>query len=457
MHFAMQAAFQELTSLLGERATAADSIRALHGRDGLGFDEVVPDAVVFPESTDEVAAVMRICSAHRVPVIPFGAGSSVEGQVLAVQGGVSVDLTHMDAVLRISVDDLDATMQPGVTRMALEKRLGGEGVFFSVDPGADATLGGMAATGASGTNTVRYGTMRENVRALEVVLADGRVIRTGCRARKSSAGYDLTGLFVGSEGTLGIITELTVRLHPIPEAISAATCSFTATHDAVATAIAIVQDGVPIARCELLDATMMGAVNAHEETDYAVAPTLFFEFHGSPAGVEQDALAVAELARAHGGSDFRWAVHQEDRTRLWRARHNAAFAALGLRPGSRSIATDVCVPVAALADTIDAAIADAATLPFPAPLLGHVADGNFHMVLLLDPADPSHQTAADAMYGRLVDRALAADGTCTGEHGIGLGKRAKLVQEVGEETVNVMRELKHALDPHGLLNPGKVL
>ena len=452
----MQQAIGALSELLGDRLSTSDSVRDLHGRDESAFPPAPPDAVAYPRSTDEVAAVVRTCNEHGVPVVAFGAGSSLEGQVLAVEGGIALDTSLMDAILRVSIEDLDATVQPGVTRTALEKRVGGEGAFFSVDPGADASLGGMAATGASGTNTVRYGTMRENVLALEVVLADGRVIRTGTRARKSSAGYDLTHLFIGSEGTLGIITELTLRLRPIPEAISAAVCSFPRTADAVATAIAIVQSGVPIARCELLDATMMGAVNAHAELDHAVAPTLFFEFHGSPAGVEEDVRYVEELARSNGGGDFAWATRSEDRSRLWRARHNAYFAGLGLRPGCRVLTTDVCVPVSELAGVIDDTVADIAGLPFPAPVLGHVADGNFHVMLLIDPDDADDRRAAEAVYERIVDRAIAVGGTCTGEHGVGLGKRRALGDQSGE-AVEVMRMLKHALDPDDLLNPGKVL
>ena len=349
-------AIAALGALLGDRLSTSDSVRDLHGRDESAFPPARPDAVAFPRSTEEVAAIVATCAEHGVPIVAFGTGSSVEGQILAVEGGVALVTSLMDAILRVSIEDLDATVQPGVTRRALEKRIGGDGAFFSVDPGADASLGGMAATGASGTNTVRYGTMRENVLALEVVLADGRIIRTGTRARKSSAGYDLTHLFIGSEGTLGIITELTLRLRPIPEAISAAVCSFPTTHDAVGTAIAIVQSGVPIARCELLDAT----------------------------------------------------------------------------------------------------IADVADLPFPAPLLGHVADGNFHVMLLIDPDDPKDRSAAEAVYERIVDRAIAVGGTCTGEHGIGLGKRRALGAQSGEG-VEVMRALKHALDPADRLNPGKVL
>ena len=368
----VEEAIGALGALLGDRLSTSDSVRNLHGHDESSFPDAPPDAVAFPRSTEEVAAIVRTCTERGVPIVAFGTGSSLEGQTLAVEGGVVLDTSLMDQILRVSIEDLDVTVQPGVTRTALEKRVGGDGAFFSVDPGADASLGGMAATGASGTNTVRYGTMRENVLALEVVLADGRVIRTGTRARKSSAGYDLTRLFIGSEGTLGIITELTLRLRPIPEAISAAVCSFPTTQDAVGTAIAIVQSGVPIARCELLDATMMRAVNAHSDLGHAEAPTLFLEFHGSPAGVEEDARYVEELARENGGGDFAWSAKTEDRSRLWRARHNAYFAGIGLRPGSRVITTDVCVPVSELAATIDATIADVADLPFPAPLLGHV-------------------------------------------------------------------------------------
>ena len=450
------AAVEALRALLRHRLSTSPSVLDLHGRDESSFAPALPDAVAFPQSTEEVAAVVRACAEHAVPVIPFGTGSSLEGHILATHGGVSVDTSLMDRIVRVSVADLDATVQPGVRRPVLEKRLGGDGLFFSVDPGADASLGGMAATSASGTNTVRYGTMRENVLSLEVVLADGSVITTGTRARKTSAGYDLTHLFIGSEGTLGVITELTLRLRPIPEAISAAVCSFPTTQDAVATAIAVVQAGVPVARCELLDATSMRAVNAHAQLEHAEAPTLFLEFHGSPGGVEEDARYVEELARENGGGDFEWSVRTEDRNRLWRARHNAYFAALGLRPGCRAISTDVCVPVSELAATIDATVADLATLPFPAPLLGHVADGNFHVILLIDPGEPDDRSAAEAVYGRMVERAIAAGGTCTGEHGVGLGKRRALAVEAGP-AVGVMRAVKQALDPDDLFNPGKVL
>ena len=450
------AAVAELRDALGERLSTSPSVLDLHGRDESSFPPALPDAVAFPETTEEVAAVVRACAAHGVPVIAFGTGSSLEGHVLAVEGGVALDTSRMDAILRVSPEDMDATVQAGVRRLPLEQRLADEGLFFSVDPGADASIGGMAATGASGTNTVRYGTMRENVLALEVVLADGRVIRTGTRARKSSAGYDLTRLFIGSEGTLGVITELTLRLKPIPEAIAAAVCTFPSVTAAVATAIQTVQSGIQVARCELLDQTMIRAVNAHSELGRPEAPTLFLEFHGSPAGVDEDARAVEEIAREHGGGNFSSSTKGEERSRLWRARHHAYFAALGLRPGARIVSTDVCVPVSRLAETIDATAADVAGLPFPAPIVGHVADGNFHVMLVIDPEDAGERATADAVHGRMVDRALAAGGTCTGEHGIGLGKRAKLAVQSGE-AVELMRALKTALDPQGILNPGKVL
>jgi D-lactate dehydrogenase (cytochrome) len=450
------AAIGALRTLLGERLSTAQSVRDLHGRDESSFAGSRPDAVAFPRSTAEVAAILATCVRHHAPVIPFGAGSSLEGHVLPTRGGVTVDTQLMDSVGRVSVADLTATVQAGVRRSALERRLGGDGLFFSVDPGADASLGGMAATGASGTTTVRYGTMRENVLAMEVVLADGTTIHTGTQARKSSAGYDLTRLFIGSEGTLGLITELTLRLHPIPEAISSATCSFPSVDAAVATAIATVQLGVPVARCELVDPATMAAVNRHSGLDRPEAPTLFLEFHGTPAGVEEDARSVAEVAQEHGAGDFEWASRTEERNRLWRARHNAYFAALALRPGCRAITTDVCVPLSRLAACIDDTLADIGELPFPVLLLGHVADGNFHVLLLIDPDDPSERRLASSAYDRMVSRALAAGGTCSGEHGVGLGKRRALVAEAGP-AVEVMRGLKRALDPAGILNPDKVL
>ncbi|HNQ74993.1 MAG TPA: FAD-linked oxidase C-terminal domain-containing protein, partial [Pseudothauera hydrothermalis] len=406
---------------------------------------------------DEVAAIVRACAAHRVPVIPYGVGSSLEGNILAIRGGVCVDFSQMNRVLAVHAEDMDAVVQPGVTRKQLNAALHGSGLFFPIDPGADASLGGMAATRASGTNAVRYGTMRENVLGLTAVLADGRVIRTGGRARKSSSGYDLTRLLVGSEGTLGLITELTVRLHPLPEAVSAAICTFPDVDAAVRTVIQTIQLGVPVARIELLDSLTVTAINRYSKTTLREAPMLFFEFHGSPAGVEEQAATVQELARENGGEDFEWATRPEERSRLWQARHDAYFACLNLQPGCRGITTDVCVPISRLAEAIAGTRADIAASGLTAPIVGHVGDGNFHTLILVDPADSAQIERAEALNRRIVERALALDGTCTGEHGIGFGKQAFLLAEHGEAAVDAMRLVKQALDPHNLLNPGKVV
>ena len=441
----------------GSRFSRGDSVRLQHGRDESPHGPLPPDAVVFAASTAEVAAAMTLCAAHGVPVIPYGVGSSVEGHVLALQGGVSLDLSGMNRVLEIHAEDGDATVEAGVTRKQLNDALKGSGLFFPIDPGADATLGGMAATRASGTNAVRYGTMRDNVMATTAVLADGRIIRTGSRARKSSAGYDLTRLLVGSEGTLAIITELTVRLYPLPEAVSAAVCAFPSIDAAVRTSIQTIQLGVPVARIELVDALTITAINAYSKTSLAVAPTLFFEFHGSPASVEEQARTVQAIAGDQGGLDFAWATRPEDRSRLWQARHDAYFACLQLRPGCRCVSTDVCVPISRLADCIAATAKDIAQTELPVPILGHVGDGNFHLVIPILPDRPDEQEQAAWLRGRLVERALAMGGTCTGEHGVGLGKRQYLAAEHGAEAVAVMRSLKAALDPGNLLNPGKIL
>jgi D-lactate dehydrogenase (cytochrome) len=447
---------EQLASRFGTRFSSARAVREHHGHDESHFPDAPPQAVVFPESTRDVADLVRTCAQYRVPVIPFGAGSSLEGHVLAVRGGIAADLTLMNAVLAIRADDLVAVVQPGITRGQLNAALHGSGLFFPIDPGADATLGGMAATRASGTNAVRYGTMRDNVLGLEVVLADGRVIRTGGQARKSSAGYDLTRLFVGSEGTLGIITELTLRLHPLPEAMSAAVCAFGQVDAAVRTVIDTIQSGVPVARIELVDALAVQAINAYSKTQLREAPTLFFEFHGSAASVAEQAQLVQALAHEHGGMDFEWASRTEDRSRLWTARHKLYYACLALRPGSRALTTDACVPISRLAECIAATCADIAATGLVAPLLGHVGDGNFHLVILVNPDDPAEIARAEAANRRLVERALALGGTCTGEHGIGCGKREFLRREHGA-AVDVMHTIKQALDPHGILNPGKVL
>ena len=400
--------------------------------------------------------MLATCNRHRVPVVPFGAGTSLEGHVLATSGGVSLDLTRMNEIVAVRVEDMDATVQAGVTRKTLNDRLARDGLFFPVDPGADATLGGMAATGASGTTTVRYGAMRENVVALKIALADGRIVDTARRARKSSAGYDLTRLMVGSEGTLGVITEVTVRTYGIPEAISGAICRFPELENAVRAVIATLQMGVAVARVELVDELAMTAINSFSGLAYPVAPWLFFEFHGSPDEVAEQTRNVGEIVAEHGALDYRSAMEAEERAQLWRARHDSFYASLALRPGARAVTTDVCVPISRLADCIGATRSDIAELGLTATIVGHVGDGNFHVMALVDPGDPNEMTAAEEMNHRLVERALAMDGTCTGEHGIGLRKLAFLAREL-PGGVEVMRAIKRALDPNDILNPGKVL
>jgi D-lactate dehydrogenase (cytochrome) len=448
---------EALAARFGSRFSTAAAVRLQHGRDESSYPPAPPDAVVFAESTEEVSAIAALCHAQRVPMIAYGTGTSLEGHLLAIHGGVCIDISRMNRVLAIRSEDLDATVQPGVTRKQLNAELHDTGLFFPIDPGADASLGGMAATRASGTNAVRYGTMRENVLGMTAVLADGSVIKTGGRARKSSAGYDLTRLLIGSEGTLGIITELTVRLYPIPEAISSAVCAFPDIAAAVDTVIQVIQMGVPIARIELLDALVLKAINRYSKTTLREAPTLFFEFHGSPAGVQEQAHSVEEIAAAHGGMDFDWATRPEERSRLWQARHDTYYACLGLKPGSRALTTDVCVPISRLADCINATVADLEASQLQAPIVGHVGDGNFHVVLLVDPDDPSEVAHAHEISNRLVERALSMEGTCTGEHGIGFGKKRYMAQEHGEASLQAMRAIKQALDPYNLMNPGKIL
>ena len=450
-----------LSLALGEhfqqRFSRGESTRLQHGRDESVHHPQAPDGVVMAESTDEVVLTLKLCAAHGVPVIPYGVGSSVEGHVLAPQGGISLDLSSMNQVLAIHAEDGDATVQAGVTRKQLNDALKGSGLFFPIDPGADATLGGMAATRASGTNAVRYGTMRDNVMATTTVLADGRVMKTGGRARKSSAGYDLTRLLVGSEGTLGIMTELTVKLYPIPEAISAAVCTFPDIDSAVQTVIQTIQLGIPVARIELLDALSLKAINLFSKTTLSEAPTLFFEFHGSPASVAEQAETVQAIADELGGANFAWATHPEDRSRLWQARHDAYFACLQLKPGCRCFPTDVCVPISRLAECIAATNEDIAQVGIPIALFGHVGDGNFHLVVLVDTGNDKEMAEAAWISQRVVERAIAMEGTCTGEHGIGLGKRKYLPLEHGDVAVDVMRAIKQALDPKNLMNPGKIL
>jgi D-lactate dehydrogenase (cytochrome) len=445
-----------LQDIFGDRLSVAQAIRAHHGRDESAFDPRLPDAVVFAEQTSEVSQTLRLCAQYRVPVIPFGAGSSLEGHVLAVHGGITIDLSRMNHILSIDPDDLLATVEPGVTRKQLNDALHGTGLFFPVDPGADASIGGMCATRASGTSAVRYGTMRENVLALKVALADGRVIQTGTRARKSSAGYDLTRLFVGSEGTLGVITEATVRLHPLPEAVSAASCSFPSMADAVNAVIQTIQLGVPIARVEFVDALAARSLNQHSHLNLKEAPQLFFEFHGTASSVDEQVQTVAQIAADRHGEGFEWATRPEDRSRLWTARHNAYFAMLQLKPGSRAMTTDVCVPISRLAECIAGTELDLANSPLPCPIVGHVGDGNFHVAILVDPAKPEEYEEAERLNHLIVRRALALGGTCTGEHGVGLHKIGFMREEHGEDALDVMRAIKHALDPANLLNPGKM-
>ncbi|MBM3555746.1 MAG: FAD-binding protein [Alphaproteobacteria bacterium] len=449
-------AIAALRGLVGDRVSTSLALREQHGKDESFHDPAPPDAVVYARSTAEVVAIVKECARHRVPIIPFGVGTSLEGHVCALQGGISLDVSEMKEVLRLSADDLDVTVQPGITRKTLNEHVKSSGLFFPVDPGADATIGGMTATRASGTNAVRYGTMRENVLGLSVVLADGRVIRTARRARKSAAGYDLTRLFVGSEGTLGVIVEVTLRLYGIPEAMSAAVCSFATVKGAVDTVIATIQAGVPIARMELLDEVQMAAVNAYSKLNYPAQPTLFLEFHGTTRGVAEQAEAVQALAGENGGGGFQWATRPEERSRLWQARHDAAYATKALRKNARLWATDVCVPISRLADCILETQADVERTGILAPVVGHVGDGNFHLTLVVDADDPQSLDKAQAVSDRLVKRALSMDGTCTGEHGVGSGKIQYLEEEHGP-ALDVMRDLKRTLDPLNIMNPGKML
>jgi D-lactate dehydrogenase (cytochrome) len=446
-----------LGSLFRERLSTTQAMREHHGRDESCYDPMPPDAVVFAHSTEEVAATVRLCSEHATPVIAYGAGTSLEGHVLAVRGGVTIDLSQMNSLVALHVEDLTVTVQAGVTRKQLNTEIRDSGLFFPIDPGADASLGGMAATRASGTNAVRYGTMRENTLALTVVTAAGEIIKTGTRARKSSAGYDLTRLYVGSEGTLGIITEVTVKLYPQPEAISAAVCSFDSTAGAVRAVIETIQMGVPVARVEFLDENSVRAINAHSRLSLPEKPLLLFEFHGSEAGVKEQAETVQSIVGEHGATGFEWATHPEDRSRLWTARHNAYFALLQMRPGCRAITTDCCVPISRLTECILDTRADCEKLGIVYSIIGHVGDGNFHVLMLVDPDSPAEFAAAEGVNSRMVARAIALDGTCTGEHGIGLHKMDFLLQEHGTGAIAAMRSIKHALDPHNILNPGKIL
>jgi D-lactate dehydrogenase (cytochrome) len=445
-----------LKQRFGDRLSTAEAVRNQHGKGEDHFPVLPPDAVIFAETTEEVAEIVRVCAQHKVPVIPFGTGTSLEGHIGALEGGVSIDLSRMNQVLEVHAEDLDCRVQAGVTRKQLNEYLRDTGLFFPIDPGADASLGGMTATRASGTNAVRYGTMRENVLGLTVVLPDGRIIKTARRSKKSAAGYDLTRLYVGSEGTLGVITEIALRLYGIPEAMSSAVCNYPSLEAAVNTVIATIQSGIPIARIELVDEAQLDAINKYSGTSFKIEPTLFLEFHGSEASVQEQAEKVKELSDGFGGGEFRWTTSPEERKKLWQARHDAAYASKALRKGAEVWATDVCVPISRLAECVVETQKDIQRLGIIAPIVGHVGDGNFHVTLIADKSDPDEMKRANEFNDRLVMRALAMDGTCTGEHGIGMGKMDFLVAEHGD-AVSVMRTIKKALDPDNIMNPGKVL
>ncbi|MDE3109949.1 MAG: FAD-binding protein [Acidobacteriota bacterium] len=453
----MSAAIRDLQELLGGRATTADIVREHHSHGESYHPAAAPDVVCFPHTTEEVSEILKVSRRHQVPVIPFGAGTSMEGQINAIRGGITIDMREMNKILRISPEDLQATVQAGVPRKELQRALANTGFTFFIDPGADATIGGMTSTRASGTTAVRYGTMRENVLALTVVLADGRVIHTGSRARKSAAGYDLTHLFVGAEGTLGVITEITLRLHPLPEAAGAACATFPTVRDAVEAAIGVIQLGVAVARIELMDEGQIDACNRYSKTSYPVAPILFFEFHSdSTRGVNEQAETVRKLAEESGATGFQWFTSPEERETLWKMRHEAYFATLAIRPGGKTFTTDICVPISRLADCIVESKKDVADAPFPAVVVGHVGDGNFHMAFVLDPNNPAEHDEALRLEEKIIRRALEMGGTCTGEHGIGFGRKKYLPVEHGA-ALEVMRAIKQALDPDDRMNPGKMV
>ena len=453
---AIVATVRELTAAFGNRLVTSQAVCQQHGHTTTWHHNEPPDAVVYPQSTQDVQQIVLICSRHGTPVIAFGTGTSLEGHVNAPHGGISIDVRDMNRVLAVHAEDLDCVVEPGITRKILNEHLRDQGLFFPIDPGADASLGGMTATRASGTNAVRYGTMKDNILSLKAVLANGEVIKTASRAKKSSAGYDLTRLFVGSEGTLGVITEITLRLAGIPEAIAAGICPFASVEAACNATIATIQSGIPVARIELLDALQVKACNAYSKLTLPEAPMLFLEFHGSQAGVAEQSERFGEIAREFGGGPFEWATRAEDRTRLWQARHDAYFAARGLRPGAQPVATDVCVPISRLAECVTESQRDIAESRLIAPIAGHVGDGNFHMSLLIDMDDADEVMRADKFMERLVARAIAMDGTCTGEHGVGQGKLKYLAAEHGSAALEVMRAIKGALDPRGIMNPGKI-
>jgi len=457
LHSDIDKTIAQLRELLGDRISTVDSVLQQHGRGESWHPTQAPDAVCFAQSNEEVAQIVRLCAESQTPIIAYGTGTSLEGQVQAVNGGICIDLSQMDAVLEVNTEDMDCRVQAGVTRRQLNLYLRDTGLFFPIDPGADTSIGGMAATRASGTNAVRYGTMRENVLALTVVTASGEIIKTGTRARKSAAGYDLTRLFVGSEGTLGIMTEITLRLYGLTEAISAAIVSFPDVRSATDATIQTIQMGIPVARIELVDRDYMKAINSYSKTDYPELDTLFLEFHGTNDGVAEQVKLFEEISREFGASGFQWARQEEDRTRLWRARHDAYYAGLAVIPGSRGYVTDVCVPISKLADCIAETQQDIVATGLFAPIIGHVGDGNFHSTIFIDPDDKAMLEAALEFDKRLVQRALDMGGTCTGEHGIGIGKLKHMRNEHGDGAIATMQSIKQALDPHNIMNPGKVV
>jgi D-lactate dehydrogenase (cytochrome) len=454
---AVSSAIEALAARFGNNLITSQAVRDQHAHTTTWLPPQPPDAVVMAQTTKDIQDVVRICARHRVPVIPFGTGTSLEGQVNAPAGGICIDLREMNSILAVHADDLDCVIEPGVTRKALNEHLRDQGLFFPIDPGADASIGGMASTRASGTNAVRYGTMRDNVLALKVVRADGEIITTGTRAKKSAAGYDLTHLFIGAEGTLGIISEITLKLRGIPQSIAAASCSFGTVEGACNATILAIQTGIPMARIELLNAAQVKACNAYSKLSLPETPLLLLEFHGTEADVAEQSKMFADIARECGGGAFEWTTRQEDRTRLWQARHDAYWAVRGLRPGAQAVATDVCVPISRLAECVAETEKDLETVGLLSPIVGHVGDGNFHCSMLVDVNDPDEMRRADEFLHRLVERAQAMGGTCTGEHGIGQGKQQYLETELGPEAVQAMRALKVALDPHNILNPGKIL
>ena len=450
-------AVAEFVAEFGERFTQNQALREQHGTDESPYPVCPPDAVVFASTTDDVVRAVQLCQRWQVPLIPFGIGSSMEGHILPIEGGVTLDLSRMNQIIAVNAEDATVTVQAGVLRQQLNEEIRHTGLFFPIDPGANASLGGMASTRASGTNAVRYGTMRENVVSLKVVTAEGKVIRTSSRARKSSAWYDLTRLYVGSEGTLGIIVEVTLRVYPVPEAISAAVCNFATLQDAVSSVIDIMQMGIPVARVEFMDDRAVRAVNRYSQMNLRETPLLLFEFHGSPGAVAEHAQQAQEITQSHGGMDFEWAEKAEERSRLWTARHKGYFAGLQMRPGARSVSTDVCVPISRLADCVMQTVTDLEGMPFPFKIVGHVGDGNFHVQMLLDEKSENEWAQSEEVNHRLVRRAIQMDGTCTGEHGIGIHKMEFLKEEHGEDALDVMRRIKHALDPANILNPGKIV